>query len=74
MKGYNAILGTLPADQENKIFHGTKGEWDDFVSMKSPWCLIYVVAINDDGNKEDHVFSYFKRNETCNCYIFESAT
>ncbi len=74
MKGLNTILGTLPADEKNyKIFHGTEDELDDFVAMKSPWCLIHVIAIKSDGNKEDHILSCFKRNEMGCYYIIESA-
>ncbi len=40
----NALLGTLPADQENyKVFNSMEDELDDFVAMKSPWCLIHVM-------------------------------
>ncbi len=74
-EGYNTILGTLPADQENyKIFNSMECEWDDFVSIKSPWCLIHVTAIDHNGNKEDQMLSCLKKCEAGHYYMIESAT
>ncbi len=59
-EGNNAILRTLPADQENyKIFSGTEGEMDSFVATKSPWSLIHVIAIDNNWKDEDHILSCF---------------
>ncbi len=73
MEGNNAILGTLPAVQENyKIFNSMEGEMDDFVAMKFSWCLIHVISIDNDGNNEGRILSCFKRNETGCYYLIES--
>ncbi len=59
---YNTITGTLHANQESyKIFNSTIDEMADFISMNSPWCLIYVVATNAKENKESHILSSHRR-------------
>ncbi len=40
--------------------------------MKSPWCLIHVKAIAQNGYKEDHILSCFKRKEMGCYYLIES--
>ncbi len=70
----NPKLGILQTDQEYyKIFNGTKDDLDDFVAMRSPWSLIHVKAVDNNGNEEDHILSCFKRNEMGRCYLVESA-
>ncbi len=60
MECNNSILGTSPADQENfKIFNGTEDELNDFNAMKSPWCLICVMAYAHNVEAEDHILSCF---------------
>ncbi len=57
-EGNNAVLGTLPAGQENfNIFNGTTGEMNDFITMNFPWCLVYVIATNAYGNQEPSILS-----------------
>ncbi len=46
---------------------------NDFKSMRSPWCLVYVIATNADGNKEPHILSCHRRDQTGHCYIIKSA-
>ncbi len=73
-EGNFAVLGILPADQPNyKIFNGKKWKWDDFINMKSPWCLLYVIATNANGNKEPHILSCHRRDQTGHYYLIESA-
>ncbi len=49
------------------------GEMNDFVAMKSPWCLICVIDIDNDGNNEDHILTCYKRIKTGRYYLIESA-
>ncbi len=67
----NALLGILPADQENyNIFNGKTGQMNDFVNI--PWCLVYEIATNSNGNKEPHILSCHRRNQTGHYYLIES--
>ncbi len=73
-KGNNAVIGILPADQENKnIFNSTTGEMIDFITMNSPWCLIYVTATNANGNQEPHILSFRWRDKMGHYYLLGSA-
>ncbi len=49
------------------------GEMNDFIDMKSPWCLLYVIATDADGNKESHILSCYLRDQAGHYYMIESA-
>ncbi len=73
-EGNGAVLGTLLADQENyNIFNGTMGDINDFTGMKSPWCLVYIIATNTNGNQELHILSCHRRDQTSHYFLIESA-
>ncbi len=65
----------------NKVMEGNNVKCDTWKTTKysmawraitSPWCLIHVIAVANNGNHEDHILSCCKRNETC-CY-YQSTT
>ncbi len=74
MEGNHAVIGTGPADQEKyNIFNVKIKEMNDFITMNSPWCLIYVIDTNVNGNKEPQFLSCHGRDQTGHYYIIESA-
>ncbi len=44
---------------------------NDFINMKPPWCLAYVIATHTNGNKEPHILSCHRRDQTSHYYIIE---
>ncbi len=46
---------------------------NDFVYIKNPWCLVYVIATNADGNMEPHILSFHRRDQTGHYYMIASA-
>ncbi len=44
----------------------------DFIYMKSPWCLVYVIATNASGNHELHILSHHRKDQMGHYYLIES--
>ncbi len=68
------MIGTLPDDKENYTkFNDNREETNDFVNVKSPWCLVYVMANNASGKEEPHILSCNRRDQMAHYYIVETA-
>ncbi len=50
-----AVLGNYTSDNQNyKILNGMREEMNDFITMKAPKLLVYVIATNGNQNEEPH--------------------
>ncbi len=45
---------------------------NDFIDMKSPWYLVFLISTDANGNQEPHILSCHKRDQTGYYYLMES--